>query len=90
MAGAITSGMDVGQVRQLATDMSRAADEIQRLGQQITAKLASVPWQGADQKRFEQDWHTHQAQLKTIVDALKKAGQDATRNAQEQESASSH
>jgi len=85
----ITSGMDVTQVRQLATQMNRAADEIHRLSQQITSKLHSTPWAGADQKRFEQDWTgRHAQQLNTVVQALHDAARVAGTNAQEQEAAS--
>jgi uncharacterized protein YukE len=91
MSAAITSGMDIAQVRQLASDMTRAADEIRRLSQQITAKVRSTPWAGADQKRFEQDWTgRHVQQLNTVVQALQDAAKVATTNAHEQESASSH
>ena len=90
MSGAITSGMDVGQVRQLAADMNRAADEIRRLGQQITSKLHGTPWAGSDRQRFESDWTgRHVQQLNTVVQALHDASRVATTNAQEQESASS-
>jgi uncharacterized protein YukE len=91
MSGAITHGMDIAQVRQLASEMTRAADEIRRLSQQITSKLHSTPWAGPDQQRFESDWTgQHTQQLNTVVQALQDAARTATQNAQEQESTSSH
>jgi uncharacterized protein YukE len=88
MAAGITSGMNITQVRQLAGDMTRAADEIRRLGQQITAKVHNTPWEGPDKKRFESDWQGHVKQLTTVAQALQDASRVATTNAQEQESAS--
>jgi hypothetical protein len=89
MAGAITSGMDVAQVRQLAIAMKSAAEDISRIGTTITSKLNSTPWVGPDQKRFESDWNGHQRQQITqLATALNDASQKATKNAQEQEQAS--
>lgn len=90
MSNVITSGMDIGQVRALAGDLNRAADDISRLAQQIAAKLHSVPWAGPDRQRFESDWTAqHAPQLRTVEQALRDAARIATTNAQEQESTSS-
>jgi len=89
MPGPITSGMDITQVRQLATDMNRAADQIQQLNQQITSKLQGTPWAGPDRQRFESDWTgQHTQQLNTVIQALQDAARIATTNAQQQEDAS--
>lgn len=89
MAGAITHGMDVAQVQALANEMKRAAQEIQNLNRQITAKLHSTPWVGPDRQRFESDWTgQHTQQLNTVVQALEGAAQSALNNATEQETTS--
>ena len=91
MSGTITHGMDIGQVRQLATEMTRAADEIRRLCQQITGKLHNTPWAGPDRQRFESEWTgQHTQQLNTVIQALQDASRKATSNAQEQEHTSNH
>ena len=89
-AGAITSGMDIGQVRQLAAEMQKAAEEIRQVGARVTSRLQATPWLGPDQQRFEQDWQGRMLQqLNQIATALGEAAQTATRNATEQEQASS-
>jgi uncharacterized protein YukE len=81
--------MDIAQVRQLATDMNRAADQIQQLAQQITSRLQGTPWAGPDRQRFESDWTgQHTQQLNTVVGALQDAARIAAVNAQQQDDAS--
>jgi hypothetical protein len=89
MAGAITSGMDIAQVRQLATEMQRAAEEIRQIGTRVTARVEATPWLGPDRQRFEQDWRGRQVQqLNAVAQALTEGAQVATKNATEQEQAS--
>ena len=46
-------------------------------------------WTGPDADKFKSDWNgQHVSQLKTVVSALRDAGQRAQRNASEQEQTS--
>ena len=89
MPGAITAGMDIQSVRTLATEMTRAADEITQVMTRVTARLQGTPWLGQDRTKFEQDWNSRQtAQLKQVATALQDAAKTATQNAQDQEATS--
>ena len=90
MAGTnITTGMNIGEVQALAGEMTRGASEIQRVLQQISAKLDSTGWVGPDQQRFEAEWRGQRtAQLNQVIQALEDAGRIATQNANEQTQAS--
>ncbi|MFZ2501836.1 MAG: WXG100 family type VII secretion target [Nocardioides sp.] len=84
------SGMDVQAVRQLATQLKAAGDQITQLTQKLTSQLNSTTWQGSDQQRFSNDWQSqYRTSLTNVADALRQAGELANRNAQEQEQASS-
>ncbi len=90
MAGAITAGMDVEQVRQLAVEMNNAAEQIQAIGQRITGLVEGAPWVGQDYVNFHTDWQGNQLQrLGQVVEALHAGSQVATTNATDQESTSS-
>lgn len=85
----VTSGMDIGAVRALASRMTSSAGEIRALMQALTSELSNTAWLGLDRNRFEGDWQsTHCQQLETVASALDNAAQTATQNAQQQEDAS--
>jgi uncharacterized protein YukE len=82
-------GMDITGVRQLANQMSSAANEIQQLSGQLTNLLGNTQWVGPDHDRFASEWHgTYMGQLQNVATALTDAANVATQNATQQETAS--
>ena len=89
MPGAVTAGMDIPAVRNLAAEMQKAADETQAIMQRVTARLESTPWLGQDRTKFEQDWRGRQTQqLNQVMQALRDGSRIAIANANEQEATS--
>lgn len=83
------TGMDIGEVRALAAQLTRASDEINQLATTLTSRLEGTPWVGPDRERFVSEWHgQYKSSLLQISQALQGASQAATQNAQQQESAS--
>lgn len=83
-------GQDIEQVKQLAAQLNSKAGDIQNVISQLTSKVNSVEWRGPDAERFKSDWQgQHVPQLKQIVTALQTASQKASKNASEQQQASS-
>lgn len=84
------TGMDIVAVRNLSKQLKRRADEIEGIGHQLTAQLDSTPWVGPDRQQFHSEWNGRYRQaLRTVVQGLEHAAVSATRNANEQEQASS-
>ena len=84
------TGMDIGGVRQLATQMTSSAGQIRQLMSQLTNQLNNTQWIGPDRTRFEGEWSgTYVQQLNQVATALEDAANRANLNAAEQESASS-
>lgn len=82
-------GQDIEQVQQLSVQLNAKADEIQNVISQLSSAVSSVQWMGPDAERFKSEWQsTHVSQLRTVVEALRSASQNARRNAQEQQTAS--
>lgn len=82
-------GQDIDQVRQLGTQLNSKASDIESVISQLTSAVNSVQWMGPDAERFKSDWEgQHVRQLRQVVSALQKASQDASRNATEQQQAS--
>jgi hypothetical protein len=55
----------------------------------LTRLLDSTVWEGPDAKHFRSEWSdTHTSALNQVIQALKDAGQKATKNASEQDQAS--
>lgn len=82
-------GQDVDQVRQLATQLNAKASDIESVISQLTSAVTSVQWMGPDAERFKSDWQgQHVPKLREVVGALQRASQDASRNATEQQQAS--
>lgn len=83
-------GQDIEQVKQLAAQLNSKASDIQNVISQLTSAVNSVEWRGPDAERFKSDWQgQHVPQLKQIVSALQTASQKASKNAAEQQQASS-
>jgi len=87
MAGMV--GMNVEEVRALASQLTAAATEVQGITSKLSSKLSSTTWVGNDRQTFESDWtSTHVQNLNRVVEALNHAAQSATRNAADQEGVS--
>ncbi len=83
-------GMDVAGVRALSKLMLTKADEIDNAAKAITKQLNSIKWVGNDAQRFRNDWNGRlTANVRTVTDALRTAGKQASKDADEQERASS-
>lgn len=88
MSGQFT-GMDIGQVRQLASLMRNKADEIESIMNELTRQLSSTSWMGNDRQQFEQDWSgPHCNSLRNVANGIRDAATRADQNAAQQESAS--
>jgi hypothetical protein len=85
------TGMDIGAVRQLATQLSTKADEIDSIMNQLTNALNTVQWVGPDRERFISDWQGHHvASLRQVSQGLRDASTRATQNANDQETVSNN
>lgn len=83
-------GMDVGQVRQLASQMTTAAGQIKEIQGSLTSALSATSWVGKDKTRFEGDWTSNYAKaLDQVAQAIEDAAKTASSNADQQEQASS-
>jgi uncharacterized protein YukE len=82
-------GADVEQLRTLGTKLQAGASEIEQQRSNLTRLLDSTTWEGPDAKVFRSEWSgTHTSALNQVIQALKDAGQKATKNANEQDQAS--
>lgn len=83
------TGMDIGQVRSLASQFKAKADEIESIMSTLTNALGGAQWVGQDRQRFESDWHDQYCgALRNVAEGLRTAAQTAESNAQQQEQAS--
>lgn len=83
-------GADVGQLRHLAAEFGRAADEFSRMEGSLTAALARAPWRGPSGDQFRVDWHaSHRVRLAMTADFLRAAQRALLQQAEQQEAASS-
>lgn len=83
------TGMDIGQVRNLANQMRAKADEIETIMSTLTSQLGQAQWVGADRQRFEGDWSSqHCTALRNVASAIRDAATAADQNAAQQEQAS--
>jgi len=88
---AITHGMNVGEVRSLASKLQAKADEIRHLASEVNAAVQHSEgiWKGPDAEQFRSEWHGEgQRALQLASEILHRASQAATKNASEQESTS--
>lgn len=85
----IDQGMNIGEVRQLADDLARAADALSRHAAALDRLVAGSRWVGATGARFKNDWwpQHRRALLQTSAD-LNGYSQSARNNAAEQQTAS--
>lgn len=84
------SGMDVAQVRQLANQLRQSADQVRGLTTRLTGQLNSTIWQGPDHTRFLHEWNSvHVRSLSMVATSLTEAAGSASREADQQEQASS-
>ncbi|MFD6140084.1 hypothetical protein [Promicromonospora sp. NPDC060271] len=82
-------GQDIEQVRALAGLFESKADELESSQQQVTNAVFSFEGYGANVDQLRAEWSDHLApSLSTIAEALRSAGDKATRNADEQEGTS--
>lgn len=79
-------GMDPVQIRQLARSLEAAAEDLERLGQEVTGKVSVTPWLGGDADAFRADWTgRHRPSLLDIAAHLRRAAFTADDNFQAQE-----
>jgi Proteins of 100 residues with WXG len=82
-------GADVEQLRTLGTKLQAGASTIEQERSNLTRLLDSTVWKGPDADHFRGEWSgAHTSALNQVIQALKDAGQKATRNANEQDQAS--
>jgi uncharacterized protein YukE len=82
-------GADVEQLRTLGSKLQAGAAEIEQQRSNLSRVLDSTTWEGPDAQHFRSEWSgTHTAALNHVIQALKDAGQKATKNATEQDQAS--
>ena len=83
-------GADVTQLKTLGTKLQAGSQEIANQKSLLTKVLAGTDWKGPDAEKFRNEWNgEHVAALTRVSQALQQAGQQASRNAADQESASS-
>jgi uncharacterized protein YukE len=82
-------GLDVEQVRTLATQLDTKAGEIEAIRDTLTNTLGGTQWTGPDSEQFRNDWGTtYTRALNDVAQALKDTAQRARTNAQDQENVS--
>lgn len=82
-------GLDVQQVRDLATNLDREADSIDQILSKLTGILNNTQWTGPDATQFRNDWQgAHTTSLRKVGQALRDTAQMARANAVSQEQAS--
>lgn len=83
-------GADVAQLRHLATAMRSAGTTLQMQLSNFNSGVASTRWPGPDAEHFRQDWKSgHSRVLRDAVAFLNSAAAELSRNANEQDAASS-
>lgn len=84
-----TKGMNVEEVRRLASQLEEAAEEIGAIQEELTSGLEEVDWTGPDADRFRGQWNGDMVPaLQQIMQSVADLGESATRNANEQETTS--
>lgn len=82
-------GLDVQQVRDLATNLDREADGIDQVLSKLTSILGGTQWTGPDATQFRNDWQgAHSNALRRVSQALRETAQLARSNAAQQEQTS--
>jgi len=82
-------GLDVQQVRDLATNLDREADSIDQTLSKLTGVLNNTQWTGPDATQFRNEWQSsHVSALRRVGQALRDTAQLARGNAAAQEQTS--
>ncbi len=82
-------GLDVQEVRTLASQLETEAAQIDQILQKLTTTLTNTQWTGPDATQFRNDWQSaHTAKLRQVSQALKDAANTARQNATAQEQVS--
>lgn len=82
-------GADVAQLRHLASELGRAANELNAIEGSLTAGVGSTPWRGASGDQFRSEWHlSHRYRLASCRVFLAEAQQLLLQQAEQQASAS--
>ena len=82
-------GLDVQQVRDLATNLDREADSIDQVLTKLTGMLNNTQWTGPDATQFRNDWQgSHTNALRRVSQALRDTAGIARSNATQQEQTS--
>ena len=82
-------GADIEQLKTLGTKLQAGSSEIEKQKSTLTKVLEGTEWRGPDAEKFRSEWNgQHAAALAKVANALQEAGQQATRNANEQQQAS--
>ncbi len=82
-------GADVAQLRLLATQFDRAADQLDSCRTAVGGAVRTSPWQGPDAARFRGDWDGgHAGRVAAAASTLRAGAQHLRTNADQQEQAS--
>lgn len=88
MSGQFT-GMNIQEVRTLATQLDGAASDIEALMSRLTNQLNSTSWVGNDREQFVGEWQgAHTTALRNVINGIQEAARKARVNADQQETAS--
>lgn len=86
----MTSGMNVGEVRQLAQQLTRGAEQLRSLVSSIDGRVHASSWLGRDADTFKQQWWPqHRQAVLSVAEAVEGLGRSASNNADDQERVSS-
>ncbi len=84
-------GMNVDDVRSLASQLTSSANEIQNIVNQLTGKIHSTNWVGTDYQAFLNEWQsTYVPSLTSVMHGLEDAASKANQEAAQQEAASAN
>lgn len=84
-------GLDVQQVRTLATQLNTKAGEIESILGSLTSTLSGTQWEGPDAIAFRNEWSgQHTSALKQVINAMREASTKASQNASAQENVSNN
>lgn len=79
-------GADIAQLRALAAQFERAADQLDTDRSLVGSLVRSSPWQGPDASRFRYDWDSaHAGRVAGAAASLRQGAQRLRANADEQE-----
>jgi surface antigen len=85
----ITQGMNIDEVRRLASDLEALGGQIDQLVQRIERAVGGASWVGPDASTFKGTWWPgHRTHLATAAEDLRGFGRSAKNNADEQAQAS--